>query len=633
MKFLTSIIAPLALLSGFWVLFACKESAPEAAAPAPAEPVVEVPSDPVEAEIFTLVPQFKEKLEAFKNKESEPGERTLKVVYWTPSDRDPAPGYHERLDKILKRISEYYGEEMERIGYGKNGLKFDYQEDGKIDITVVTGKKPYKNYQTNSGNEIRNECLPELKKKGIDANEETIVIFCNMSNWDPKKSTITQNSPYYAGGTNFNGTAWQVDSPILNLDDLANKTDRVRDGQYGFITLGQYNSIFIGGIAHELGHALGLPHNRERGDEGGLLGTALMGSGNRTFGEELRGESKGSFLTLAHATRLASHPMFSGSVKKMKVPIDLKLTDLKLEPGDDEVTISGNAKSTLELYAVVAYCDPAGGGDYNAFTHVAPIAKDGSFSIKCSEFDKKGPGEIRLVFMQVNGAASNFVGPNSAYSYPYQIGADGKLDMSPSVARLLMEPLGQAVAKGDKAGAQEAFDALKSNSEAKFLVPSATALLESMNRRRPSQSPAQIASTDQKELFLSAAKATSIKVGYGRPAFDQVPGKNAALLINNRIFSHSVYAHGPSEITYELGGKWNSFAGTSGIAPGAWGKAVFQIEGDGKVLWKSKLLDKDKSQDFKVDVSGVKTLILRTLEGDGSNGSDWTIWLDPTLKR
>ena len=88
------------------------------------------------------------------------------------------------------------------------------------------------------------------------------------------------------------------------------QTNRANIGRRG----GGNNSIFIGGMAHELGHALGLPHCRGSADET-QFGTALMGSGNRTYGDEIRNEGSGTFLSRAHALRLASHPQFSGSLK------------------------------------------------------------------------------------------------------------------------------------------------------------------------------------------------------------------------------------------------------------------------------------------------------------------------------
>ena len=185
---------------------------------------------------------------------------------------------------------------------------------------------------------MRKDCVPVLEKAGIDANRETILIFCNLATWDPEKLIFKHKSPYYAGGSHRDGTAWQLDSPELDTINLAKTKPMMRDGEYGRISLGKHNSIFIGGIGHELGHELGhglsLPHNKARPDEATTSRTALMGSGNRTYGDEVRKEGKGSFLTLAHALRLAAHPQFSGSVKGMDFQAGQKFSDFKVSPGD-----------------------------------------------------------------------------------------------------------------------------------------------------------------------------------------------------------------------------------------------------------------------------------------------------------
>lgn len=380
-------------------------------------------------------------LDAWQAKDPVRAERKLHIVLWTPNDREPAPLYRERLTKILTDIRTFYAKEMERIGFGPRTIALDFADDGLLRIHLVRGAGPYADYKTESGQAIRAESLPVLKQAGIEGKEETIVIFCNMSNWDAEKRTISQNSPYYAGGSNRSGTAWQVDSPILNLDALADKASHVTDGQYGNISLGRYNSIFIGGICHELGHALSLPHCRERADERAAFGTALMGSGNRTYGENLRDEGRGSFLSLAHALQLASHPIFCGSIKDWKAKPSVKPTDLAIEQKGKGFTFSGRAIAEVPVYGVIAYMDPEGGSDYDATTATAVPDAEGRFTLNCQALKADRAGELRITFLQANGVPSGSLSA-TPFRYPYKVSADGTADIT-AAREKLAEPKSQ----------------------------------------------------------------------------------------------------------------------------------------------------------------------------------------------
>ena len=241
-------------------------------------------------------------------------------------------------------------------------------------------------------------------------------MFCHLATWDEEALKFTHKSPYYAGGNHQRGSAWQLDSPELDTLNLAAKTPMIHDGQYGHISLGKHNSIFIGGVAHELGHAIGLPHCRETPEES-VRGSALMGSGNRTYGDELRGDGKGSFLTLAHALRLASHPMFSGSTKGMNFPVKSTLHDLLITAEGKEMKVSGRVEANPPVYAVIAYFDPAGGSDYDARTASAVPDKDGKFSLSCSDFPAGKAGELRIVPLHVNGGTAGWLS-QSPFRYP-----------------------------------------------------------------------------------------------------------------------------------------------------------------------------------------------------------------------
>jgi len=380
-------------------------------------------------------------LSDWENKAPEKASRQMHVVYWTPSDREPRAQYTERLSRVLKHIQAFYKKEMLTHGFGKRSIQLQEGKDGLIKIHVAKGARPANTYtETNQkhGQEIRRDCAATLKKAGINANQETIVIFCNLANWDAKKRTMSHNSPYYAAGRHNQGTAWQLDSPLLDAKLLGVKDQFLRDRQYGRISVGRYNSIFIGGVCHELGHALGLPHCKQCAPAKKLYGTALMGSGNRTYGQELRQEGKGSFLTIAHALKLAAHPQFSGSIKQMNKRLRVQFKNWDLVSEDKGLQIKAKLTANLPIHAIIAYADPAGGGDYNAEIAAAVPHADGSFALTLPHPQNKRSGavDLHIVAVAANGAATASVWSNQAFTFKAKMSADGKIDISDVLKKL-----------------------------------------------------------------------------------------------------------------------------------------------------------------------------------------------------
>ncbi|HEX6961944.1 MAG TPA: glycosyl hydrolase, partial [Lacipirellula sp.] len=302
-------------------------------------------------------------LEPWQGAQATPAERFLHIVCWTPNDRKFPAEYQDRLSRMLLHIQDFYAQEMERNGFEERSFNLQ-RDDGRVLLHEIRGRHPTSHYGLDSGSEIRKECVPQLENAGIDADDATIAIFCNLAEWDETELKFSHKSPYYAGGSYRSGTAWQLDSPELDTLNLAKASPLIDDGQYGRISLGKHNSIFIGGMAHELGHAFGLPHVKERPDEG-VRGTALMGSGNQTYGDELRGEGRGSFLTFAHALRLASHPLFCRRLESNEHEAEASIKDLIIRADGKSIAVSGTIAGQPPVYGVVAYFDPEGNADYN----------------------------------------------------------------------------------------------------------------------------------------------------------------------------------------------------------------------------------------------------------------------------
>ena len=327
------------------------------------------------------------------------------VVYFTPSDRKPAKDYRARLRRIVEEGARFYETELKRHGFADRKMRFLRNDQDQVRIVNVVGEDVEKNYNKADGGRIRKEIIPALRQEGIRPNQSVLLIVCNLMNYDKKRGRISHHSPYYGGGSHLAGNAWQCDSEILDTLRFKDKTPLL-DREYGPITIGKHNSIFIGGVYHELGHALSLPHCMQRSDEA-VRGTALMGAGNRTYADERRDEGLGTFLTQANALRLAAHPAFNAKVPQSVYDRPMaKWSDMSIETKGERLIVSGKLKSNVPAHSVLAYFDAPGRGDYDSTTATFVPDEEGNFRLLSDKLAEDWQGEIRIFGCHVNGATS-----------------------------------------------------------------------------------------------------------------------------------------------------------------------------------------------------------------------------------
>ncbi len=584
-----------------------------------------IPLLPGEPEKADLV-RAREMLERWESDAPQKSARRMQVLYWTPADREPQPEYRARLTRVMKHIQEFYRSQMAAWGFPGRTIQLDLTDDGQLKLPVVKGtlkSADCSEQDQSDGQAIRRDCLRALRESGVDGERETIVIFCNLAEWDPDKRIMSHHSPYYASGDSTHGTAWQVDSPLLDSDLLGVKDQRLQDGQYGFITLGRYNSIFVGGVCHELGHALGLPHCRESEAARAARGTALMGSGNRTCGEELRGESKGSFLTLPHALKIVAHPQFSGSVKQIATAATATFSDWNLESTPNGLKVAATVKTNLPCHAVLAYGDPDGGGDYDSAIAAAVPQPDGKFSLLLPLAQTRTkPAVLSFVAVCVNGAATASVWSSQAFSLSCRIDDAGRYDVAPALATLEVK----AHAAAARAGT------LRQEISARLSPVSREALrrLAQPDTAKAKPSPAA-ADPAVKSLPLSDATPAKATTGFGGVHFDR-DDKGDPLTGPNGPAAHGLWAHANSEFTYGLDGKWKTLTGECALLQSGSGPVQATILADGKEVWNSKTIAPATVKSFSVDVTGITTLQLH-IKGTRGIGSAHSAWLEPVLGR
>ncbi len=233
--------------------------------------------------------------------------RPLRVAYFVPSDCVPEQNYAARLDRVMTHIQAFYRNGMRANGLTPMTFNLNRGDANELDILVVKGRDQKASYNRDSAEKIRAELRAAFSNGGLDFEQEVVVVFQVLLDRQPGKTT--EIGPFKGGGNGYKGSALVYDDIRLDAALLSSKQQDTFSAPGK--TIGDFNSGYIGGTAHELGHAFGIGHDAERPTMQARLGRSLMGRGNHDYGEELRGKSKGAFLSVASALPLSVHPLFT----------------------------------------------------------------------------------------------------------------------------------------------------------------------------------------------------------------------------------------------------------------------------------------------------------------------------------
>ena len=343
--------------------------------------------------------------------------QNLNVVYFIPDDAVVFDDYEKRISELMLWSQDWVKKQMKAQGYENKtfGLLTD-KSQGRVKIITVYGKKKIESYPyLDGGPAVYAEVEDYFNAHKQDRGSLYTLIIIPRYRFKP--DGVPDGGPFYGGAK----SCFALDYEGLDLKHL-NKPDAA----------GHLFGIWFGGLIHELGHGLGLPHNCQKVSENNHpnMGMALMSAGNMTFGKSP------TFLTAADAAILNVNPIFNQKINpnpkksgELLIPnADIKQLNTVYDTQKRSIIVSGRFKSDIGTTGVLYYNDPNVNGegtgvnrDYNAVTWASkPIGLD-SFYVEMpidELFYKDGsPYELKVNLVHVNGAVTEHT-----YTYHFENG-------------------------------------------------------------------------------------------------------------------------------------------------------------------------------------------------------------------
>lgn len=309
----------------------------------------------------------------------------VRVAYFVPNDRQPASHWEQKIRVIVYFVDSMYRNDLIAKGLKTPGLNWE-QEDGQVKVHLVRGREPADYYtnppvydDTKQFALVAKELRPHIGKMS----ESLGLVFCENYNEQPHevlwKGIIARGAYVSARG------GWGMFSSHLLKDEFCALTVPQQTQKFfdqtpviGRRAMGhRMNSArceFIedgfGAVIHELGHALGLPHDLRNEDR------YIMGNGFRQIRRNLTPQTPRSRLVTfsdINAQLLMSSRFLNPELDRTDdVPPTADMEILGTSPTTGQIQLRITAADSTGLRAYALFDNNAGslvsGGPLNRET-------------------------------------------------------------------------------------------------------------------------------------------------------------------------------------------------------------------------------------------------------------------------
>lgn len=376
----------------------------------------------------------------------------------------------------------------------------------------------------------------------------------------------------------------------------------------------EFNSWYIGGIAHEVGHMFGLPHDFGRPYEFNPTHISLMGQyGSRHYKDYLWNGTPTSVFSAASVMQLVSHPLITGLTDTEDVQKTFTLTNTTTYTSQKGLRLHTRFKTNFPPYAVIALLRQPNASEYFNRSYINTLTATDSATIDLGQLDE-GIYSVQLMYLFHNGTVTT---QTKLMTVDYR-----------GVATLLKDASNNFV---DIEQLYQNLQQSEQTAEVKRLSAIVAGILH------PS-TPIDPCDYQGDTLYLSDAKWEKASVGYGNIARNYFNTEAEALFfltLQEHVYEKGLYAHSPSSYVFKLNKQWKTLSTTFGIRDFAHiqGSARFTIIGDGKILYQSKPLRVNQKDATTLDISNINQLELKTEGTEGHNHNSWAIWTNPILTK